>query len=167
MAEQNGAVARLGKKQIMLVRKLGDTDVAKKPLFQTDLEVGKESDTDVTQTKDTPIIVAKGIEYDFSGTCIAAVGDATLEMLDKAVEESYVVEVWICDLQNKNEQGKYYSTYYQTLVTSYTESKGAEDLVEAEVEFGVNGIGQRGWATVSDEQMQIAQYVFTDTTAIA
>lgn len=170
-SKDGSAVARLGKKQILLVRKEGEKEAASKLLFQTDLEVGISADSETTETKDVPVTIPGAVEYDFSATVIAAVGDKGLKMLKDGVNGKYLIELWVIDLQNPEnaespDNNKFYGTYYQAYCTSYTESEGAEDAVEAEVEFSVNGIGQEGYCTVTKEQSAAAQYAFRDTIAI-
>ena len=41
--------------------------------------------------------------------------------------------------------------------------RSAEDFVEVEHTFAINGSGVRGDVTVTAEQQELANYVFTDT----
>jgi hypothetical protein len=54
--------------------------------------------------------------------------------------------------------------YFQGYLTEVTTTSAAEDHVEVELTFGINGSGVRGDVTVSAEQQEIAEYVFADTT---
>ena len=60
--------------------------------------------------------------------------------------------------------GKYAATYYQGYITEYSASQGAEDLVEVSLSYAMEGEGQDGYATLTDEQAQAVQYAFVDTT---
>jgi hypothetical protein len=55
------------------------------------------------------------------------------------------------------------ATDTQGYLTEITHSSSAEDHVEVELTFAVNGEGKRGDVTVSVEQQAVAEYVFTDT----
>ena len=59
---------------------------------------------------------------------------------------------------------KYKATYYQGYVTSFGKSPNAEDTVEVSLEFGINGKGAKGFATLTADQEEVVQYVFKDTT---
>ncbi|TNX43411.1 phage major tail protein, TP901-1 family, partial [Enterococcus faecium] len=70
---------------------------------------------------------------------------------------------------NKAEQGtddnanKYKATYYQAYVSEFTPSAAAEDNVELSLSFAVNGVGQDGYATLTEDQADVVQYAFKDT----
>ena len=42
-------------------------------------------------------------------------------------------------------------------------SSNSEDHAEASLDFGIEGKGVDGYATVTDEQQELAAYVFKDT----
>ena len=58
---------------------------------------------------------------------------------------------------------KYKATYYQAYVSEFTPSAAAEDNVELSLSFAVNGIGQDGYATLTEDQAAVVQYTFKDT----
>ena len=49
-------------------------------------------------------------------------------------------------------------------MTEFDKSSNAEDMIEVSLTFGVNGTGADGYATVTAAQLEIASYVFADTT---
>ena len=55
------------------------------------------------------------------------------------------------------------SKYFQGFLTELDQTSSAEDNVEISLTFGINGNGVSGYATVSEEQKEIAAYVFRDT----
>ena len=59
---------------------------------------------------------------------------------------------------------KFESVYYQGYLTSFKKTKNAEDLIELELEFAVNGTGVKGYATLNTSQAEVVQYEFADTT---
>lgn len=62
-------------------------------------------------------------------------------------------------------KGKYPATYYQGYISSFGAKKNAEEIIEIEMEFAINGVGQKGFATLTEEQKAAVQYKFKDTTA--
>ena len=59
--------------------------------------------------------------------------------------------------------GKYAAKYFQGYVTEYELTSSAEDHAEAALTFGLEGTGADGYATLTEEQQEIASYVFADT----
>lgn len=160
---------RQGLKQIILMRKLGDTTEALNLLYQTESEIGMSKDSDSEATKSGPIVTPGAIEYDFSLTCYMAVNDPAVKMLEHAFLNNELVELWDINLQHPEgtDANKYASNYYQAYVTSFTPTAPADEMVELELEFGVQGQHVDGWATVTASQEQGARYEFKDTTAQA
>lgn len=160
---------RQGMKQIILTRKLGDTAEAMNILYQTESEIGMSKDSDSEATKSGPITTPGAIEYDFSLTCYMAVNDPAIKMLEQAFLNNELVELWDINLQHPKEEGssQYASNYYHAYVTSITPTSPADEMVELEFEFGVQGQHVDGWATVSETQEETAKIVFKDTTAQA
>lgn len=158
--------ARFGIKTLLLTRLNGDSNAAKNLMYQTDLELSKEADSDSTITKSGSIAQPGGIEVTLSATVIAAVGDKTLKMLEDAFDHQKSVEFWLIDSQNKKtDEDKYWTYYMQGFINTFTMSANAEDLVEVEIEVTVDQLPQQDWGTLSAEQKQLAQYQFVDTVA--
>lgn len=160
---------RQGMKQIILMRKLGDNTEALNLLYQTESEIGMSKDSDSEATKSGPITTPGAIEYDFSLTCYMAVNDPAVKMLEHAFLNNELVELWDINLQHPKTDGtnQYASNYYHAYVTSYTPTSPADEMVELELEFGVQGQHVDGWATVTDAQEAGAKITFKDTTASA
>lgn len=160
-------VAKKGIDSILLFRILDDAtkEVAAKLAFQTEHSTEKSRDTSTSQTKDGVLQTVGGIEVTLSATSIMAEKDPLVEKLEAAMDAGKIVEIWEIEKGAKNTLGnKYEATYYQGYLTSFNKTKNAEDLVELEMEFGINGVGTKGEATLDEEQSQVVQYAFEDTT---
>lgn len=162
-------VAAKGIDIILLFRllKKSKEEAAWKLAFQTEHENTKTKDSDSVATKDGPIRIPGSLEIDFSATSILSVGDPYVDQLEEALDNDDIIEIWEI---NKAEKGtednadKYKATYYQGYVTSFGKSPNAEDTVEVSLEFGINGKGAKGFATLTADQEEVVQYVFKDTT---
>ncbi|MFB5313020.1 phage major tail protein, TP901-1 family [Enterococcus gallinarum] len=162
------AEAKKGIDLILLyrIKSKATEEAAWKMAFQTEHENSKSRSADVTPTKDGGIIALGDIEYTLTGTSIAAKGDSHIDELDNAFDNGEVIEVWEID---KAERGtaenaeKYKAKYAQAYLTSFGWTPGAEDALELSLEFGVFGRQQKGYATLTEDQAQVVQYVFTDT----
>lgn len=179
--------AKQGIHSILLFRLLKEAEKqeATKLAFQTEHEVGKSRDVDGQKTKDGIIQSMGALEYDFKATSILAKGDELAAKLEKAMEDGELVEIWDIDSEEafKNPKGgelakiwgigedktnggngKYLATYYQGYISSFSAKKNAEENIEIEMEFAINGVGQKGFATLTDAQKAAVQYAFKDTT---
>ncbi|EGO6670419.1 phage major tail protein, TP901-1 family [Enterococcus faecalis] len=162
-------VAAKGIDIILLFRvlKKSKEEAAWKLAFQNEHENTKTKDSDSVATKDGPIRIPGSLEIDFSATSILSVGDPYVDQLEEALDNDDIIEIWEI---NKAEKGtgdnadKYKATYYQGYVTSFGKSPNAEDTVEVSLEFGINGKGAKGFATLTADQEEVVQYVFKDTT---
>lgn len=163
--------AKKGIDVILLYRVLSKAtqEAAWKMAFQTEHENTLSVDADSTATKDGPIQNPGTLEYDFSATSIMAKGDPRAKELEKALKNNELIEIWEIDRSEKapdtdtTNKGKYAGTYYQGYVTSYGKTPNSEDALELELEFAINGVGQDGYCTLTEEQEQVVQYVFKDT----
>lgn len=162
------AEAAKGIDVILLFRLLEDAtkEAAFKLAFQTEHENTKSKDSDSVATKDGPIRTPGALEFDFSATSILALNDPYVEKLETALDEDKLIEIWEINRAEKGmgeDADKYKATYYQGYVTSFGKNPNAEDSVELSLEFGINGKGAKGYATLSAEQEEVVQYVFKDT----
>lgn len=162
------AEAAKGIDVILLFRLLEDAtkEAAFKLAFQTEHENTKSKDSDSVATKDGPIRTPGALEFDFSATSILALNDPYVEKLETALDEDKLIEIWEINRAEKGTGGdadKYKATYYQGYVTSFGKNPNAEDSVELSLEFGINGKGAKGYATLSADQEEVVQYVFKDT----
>lgn len=158
-----------GKQLIYLYRIQEDaaTASAVQIAFTTENERTKSKDADSTATKDGSIRTPGTSESEVSATSILAQGDTTIDELEAAMDADKLLEIWEVNLANphESEENKFYATYYQGYLTEVSLSSSAEDYVEVSLTFGLNGDGAKGYATVTQEQQDMAAYVFTDTLA--
>ena len=157
-----------GAKLLYLLRILKDKtkNAAKVLAFQTEGTTTISKDADSTATKDGTIRIPSPAEIEISLTALLAKGDTMIDGLKAAMLNDELIEIWEVDASQEGtttNAGKYKSTYYQGYMTNLEKSANAEDFVELSMDFGINGSGVDGWATLTVEQQQAAQYVFTDT----
>ncbi|HGM9090961.1 TPA: phage major tail protein, TP901-1 family [Streptococcus pyogenes] len=182
--------AKQGIHSILLFRLLKEASngAATKLAFQTEHEVGKSRDVDGQKTKDGIIQSVGALEYDFKATSILAKGDELAAKLEKAMEDGELVEIWDIDSEETSKNGdsgnklakvwginntgtsggngKYLATYYQGYISSFSAKKNAEENIEIEMEFAINGVGKKGFATLTEQQKTAVQYAFKDTTNV-
>lgn len=158
-----------GKRIIYLYRILKDaaTTTATAVAFSTENSRSKSRDSDTVSTKDGVIRVPGEVEVEISTTALfASENDEMIEKLEDALDNGEKVEIWEVNLdkpdsaQNSN---KFAAKYFQGYVTSFELSSNSEDHAEASLDFGIEGTGDSGFATVTDEQKELASYVFKDT----
>ena len=157
--------AKQGKDIILLYRLLSKAteEAAWKLAFQTEHKNEKSRDYNTTATKDGPIGALAEVEYKLSATSIAANGDPHLDEMDQAFDDAAILEVWEIDKAEKGSDGKYKAKYLRAYLTSFSYEPNSEDALELSMEFGVFGKPQKGYATLTDEQADVVQYVFKDT----
>lgn len=133
--------------------------------FTTENERSKSKDSDSVVTKDGTIRVPGAAEVEITATCLLAKGDTMINDLEDAMDNDEIVEIWEANLEEPAEsgEGKFKGRYYQGYLSEVTVASNAEDHVEVSLTFAVNGNGAKGDVTVSAEQQEIAEYVFTDT----
>lgn len=161
-------VAKQGKNIILLYRllKKAKDEAAWKLAFQTDHSSEKTRDFNTTPTKDGPVGALAEAEYSLSATSIAADGDPHIDEMDDAFDNADIVEVWEIDKAEKgtgDNADKYKAKYLRAYLTSFSYEPNSEDALELSLEFGVFGKPQKGFATLTDEQADVVQYVFKDT----
>lgn len=158
-----------GSRIIYLYRILADAATADATAlaFTTENERTKSRDADTTETKDGPIRTPGALETEITTTAIfSSESDEMIAKLEKAVDDSEKVEIWEVNLDKpgtSDNVGKFAAKYFQGYVTEFGSTSSAEDHAEASLTFGIEGTGADGYATVSDEQQEIASYVFADT----
>lgn len=158
-----------GNRIIYLYRILKDaaTDDAKAVAFTTENSRTKSRDSDTISTKDGVIRVPGEVETEISTTAIfSSESDEMISKLEKALDDGDKVEIWEVNLDKPGtttNQGKYAAKYYQGYVTNFELTSNSEDHAEASLDFGIEGKGADGYATVTAEQEEIASYVFKDT----
>lgn len=161
-------VAKQGKNIILLYRLLtkAKDEAAWKLAFQTDHSSEKTRDYNTTPTKDGPVGALAEAEYSLSATSIAADGDPHIDEMDDAFDNGDIIEVWEIDKAEKgtgDNSDKYKAKYLRAYLTSFSYEPNSEDALELSLEFGVFGKPQKGFATLTEEQAEVVQYVFKDT----
>jgi len=158
-----------GKRIVYLYRLLSEAaeNAATAIAFSTENSTSKSRDSDTVSTKSGTIRVPQDVEVEISTTALfASENDEMIGKLDTAIDDGAVVEIWEVNLDKPGTDtnvGKYSAKYYQGYVTSLELSSNSEDHAEYSLEFAINGTGAKGYATVSDEQQELASYVFKDT----
>lgn len=156
-----------GKKIVYLYRLLKDaaTSDGTTLAFTTENGRTKSKDADSTATKDGSIRTPGTAEVEITATSILAKGDEMVEKLESAMDADELIEVWEANLEEPAESGnnKFKGMYFQGYLTEFEKTSSAEDYVECSLTFGINGTGKKGDVTVTVEQQEIAEYVFTDT----
>ena len=158
-----------GKRIIYLYRILKDaaTSDATAIAFTTENSRSKSRDSDTVTTKDGTIRVPGELETEISTTAIfASENDEMISKIEKAIDNGDKMEIWEVNLDKPGtdaNSSKFASKYFQGYVTNFELSSNSEDHAEASLDFGIEGKGADGYATVTDEQQEIAAYVFKDT----
>lgn len=158
-----------GNRIIYLYRILKDaaTDDATAVAFTTENNKSKSRDSDTVTTKDGTIRVPGEVETEISTTALfASENDAMIDKLEKALDDGDKVEIWEVNMDKpgtSDNASKFAAKYFQGYVTNFELSSNSEDHAEASLDFGIEGKGVDGYATVTDEQQELAAYVFKDT----
>lgn len=156
-----------GKKLIYLYRIYdnGTTQTGAAIAFTTENSRSVSKDADATATKDGTVRTPGEAEIEISCTSILTKGDTLINALEDAMLANKLMEIWEVNLEEPGTgDNKFAAIYYQGYLTSFEKSSNAEDFVECSLDFGINGTGARGEATVSASQQEAASYVFADTT---
>lgn len=154
-----------GINQVLLFRKLGETSAAAKLLFQTEHSIERSVDGgDSTATKDGPITSPGTPTQEIPFSSIVAQGDTVVALLREVFWNQETLEVWVIDKGAEAVGEKYPAEYCQGKLTEFNETANAEDLMELEGTIVVDGIPQKGEATLSVGQSEVVQYIFKDTT---
>lgn len=168
-AEEETKKAVHGQRLVYLYRVLKNaaTKSATNIAFVTENELSKSKDSDSTATKDGPLMTPGEVEVELSSTSLLPVDEGIVEDLEDALDNNDIIEIWEANLDRPVEDGsnKFKGRYMQGYLTEFTKSSSAEDYVEVELTFGINGSGVKGDVTVSAEQQAIAALVFKDTQA--
>lgn len=161
------AEAVQGKKIVYLYRIKSDeaTKDAVQIAFATENGRSKSKDADSTATKDGPIRTPGTSETEITASSVLSKGDEIIEKLEDAMDSDELVEIWEANLAEPATEGnnKFKGMYFQGYLTEFEITSSAEDYVEVSLTFGINGSGKRGSVTVTEEQQEMAEYVFKDT----
>lgn len=159
------AEAVAGKKLVYLYRIMSKAATADGVAlaFVTENERTKSKDSDSVVTKDGAIRVPGASEVEITATSLLAKGDTFIDELEDAMDNDEIIEIWEANLEESAGENKFKGMYFQGYLTEVSKASNAEDHVEVSLTFAVNGNGARGDVTVSAEQQEVANYVFTDT----
>lgn len=163
------AVAK-GKDRILLMRDLSQPATeAFYILFQTDFSKTISKEIDETVTKTGTVKSTSDSSTEISVTALAQEDDAVLDALEDGMHSDKKYGFWEINKavagDGVGDAGKYKALYYQGEVTNYDLTAGAEGPVEVTMDLSIEGAGQRGFATLTEEQEEFVQYVFKDTVA--
>lgn len=164
---QQFAEAVQGKRLVYLYRILPDAATASgtQIAFTTENERTKSKDADSVATKDGSIRVPGTAETEITASSVLMKDDTLIDELEEAMDNDELIEVWEVNLEEEESEdsGTFKAKYFQGYITELSITSSAEDMVEVALTFGINGDGVSGYATVTDEQQEMAAYVFTDT----
>ena len=163
------AEAISGRRIIYLYRLLSEAEAqaATRLAFATENGRTKSKDADSTATKDGSIRTPGTAEVEITSTSVLSKGDTIINKLEDAMDSDELIEIWEVNLDEPASSGgsgtKFKGMYFQGYLTELEKSSPSDDFTEISLTFGINGSGKRGDVTVSVEQQEEANYVFTDT----
>lgn len=139
--------------------------------FVTENERTKSRDSDSTATKDGNVVTAGSLEHEVTASYLESVEASTdshftSDDLESCIDNNSPMEIWEANLDKAGSaSGTYKGRYMQGYITDWTRTSAADEAAEGEVTFSINGTGAVGDVTVSQEIVDAATYVFTDTPA--
>lgn len=160
--EQKTAI--YGKDKILMFRKLGDKSAAAKLALQTEHKWEYERKNETKSTKDGAVVASGGLEVKLSIEALSS-RDAVNELLADSVLKGYKLEVWEIDLSGTKNGDKYPAKYAQGSLGKWEIPANVEDIEEISTEMAIDGIPQKGDATLTQAQEEEILYAFKDTTA--
>ncbi|MFR7639844.1 MAG: phage major tail protein, TP901-1 family [Allobaculum sp.] len=160
-----------GKKIFYLIRRYSKRtqETAKTVAFQTEGSRTMSKDADSVATKDGTIRVPGAGEVEISLTSLVTEGDGVHDDLEEAMESGELMEIWEVNVSEKgtdDNADKYKARYHQGYLTSLELSASAEDFAELSQTYSINGMGVKGYVTLTQEQKDIVQYLFEDTAKV-
>ena len=163
------AVAK-GKNIVLLIRDLSKPATeADYILYQTDFSKTISKEIDETVTKTGTIKATSDSSTEISVTALAQEDDAVLDTLEDGMHTDKKYGFWEINKavqgSGAGDTGKYKALYYEGEITNFDLTAGAEGPIEVTMDLTINGVGQRGFATLTEEQEEFVQYVFKDTVA--
>ena len=134
--------------------------------YTTENGYSKSKDSNTTQTKDGAVVSVGGGETTATLTALYKIGDTKIDEMEDAYDNGDLVQVWRINTKEAGvdgDAGKYKAKYFQGRLTSFEETDTAEDNVEYSLEFGLDGNGVNGYATIDLENESVEAYKFKDT----
>lgn len=155
-----------GKNKILLFRRFEDRhkEQATRLVFQKEHTLAFNRAIDRFVTKDGSVVKPGELETSISITAVQSVNDPTAEMLQQAVVEGEMLEVWEVNLdpEAKDEEGKFPSIYARGYLDSWEMPAGAEGEAEISTNFIIDRKPQRGYTELDKELEEAIQYDFHD-----
>ncbi len=102
-------------------------------------------------------------EVEYSLTSLVAKGDTTYQDYQDAMMNDEKFELWKINMDEPgtgDKSGKFKAEYAQGFITNIEESSNSEDFADLSIDFGGEQKPQHGFATLTAEQQEMAQYVF-------
>lgn len=122
-------------------------------------------DADTVKTKSGTVRVPGAAEVEYSLASLIPKGDATIQEYQDAMMNDEKFEIWKINMDEPGSgenSGKFKAEYAQGFITNIEESSNSEDFAELSIDFGGEQKPQHGFATLTAEQQEMAQYVFED-----
>lgn len=135
--------------------------------LETNAELTKSRDAETLVTKRRTYRMPAGFDYTGSATTYYGTNDPMVDKMDDAIDNGELVEFWLIETAVANEDGKFKSEYYTGYITSLSKTSGAEGAVEVSLEYALEAPGAKGYATLTEEQQEVARTVFVDTVPVA
>ncbi|WP_273478656.1 phage major tail protein, TP901-1 family [Ignavigranum ruoffiae] len=157
-----------GKSIILLIRNLEKekTESAHYILFQTEYEKTISTEVEETITKTGTEKSSSPTSTEITTTALSKEDDKVLDELEDGMHTGEKYGFWEINKEVTNEEGKYKSIYFEGTITNFQYTANAEESVEVSMDLSITGQGQRGFATLSEEQKDFVQYAFKDTTPL-
>lgn len=156
-----------GQKLIYLYRKYSGrtTGAAVSVAYTSENSKSISANNDAINTKDGAFRTAGTPETTINTTAYFKKSDTALEDLKDALLSSDLMEIWEVNLEEAGAtEGKFKGTYFQGYVSSFDVTSTAEEWVQADISFAINGKGAEGDCTVSQSIIDETSYTFADTT---
>jgi len=150
---------------VYLYRILKDAtkEAAWKIAFSTENSTKESKDADTVATKDGTIRKPGTLETEITASTYLPTGDESIKKLRKAMIDDELIEIWEINKAEKNAGGEYAAIYYQGYCTNIEKSSGSEDYAGISLSLAINGVGQDGYTSLTEEQAEVVQYAFKDT----
>lgn len=157
--------------RLYLFRKLGEAVDATRMMWMTEFELSHDTDTDTEDTMDGSYSTEGSTSTTATATAKMAYGDTFADEVEDATVDKTPYEMW--EIESKIEgtgenAGRFKAKYFQGKFNKFTLKGETGGVDEYELEYGVNGRFQRGYATIPDEveqKLDANGYKFHNTTA--
>ncbi|MGM0125736.1 TP901-1 family phage major tail protein [Enterococcus sp. AZ194] len=154
-----------GKKVVLFFRLVKErgTKAAEQLAFEINHTLNRERSTEETATK-TGMIKSAGASNENLEMEFLASDSKVIDILEYAYEKNELVEFWRINLDKRNEEGKYFAHTGVGLLSTFPLAAEVESNATVSTTLNLNGSIGKIWATVSEEQEELAQ-LYYDTVA--